>query len=104
MAKIFDFNKLSGLPYEERHKNVLYQTDEFKIRIVDLAENEGLPECNMETHVVFVVMQGQVDITVNGEVHQLSEKQSLTSEPGVFSMHSQKGAKLIGIQIKKTEK
>lgn len=27
MAKIFDFNKLSGLPYEERHKNVLYKTE-----------------------------------------------------------------------------
>lgn len=101
MAKIFDFNKLSGLPYKERHKNVLYQTDDFKIRIIDLPENGGLPECGMETYVVFVVMQGQVDITVNGVVHNLSEKQSLASEPGLFSMHSQKGAKLMGIQISK---
>ena len=104
MADIFDFNKISGFPYEDRHKNVLYQTDEFKIRIVDLPENGSLPECDMETHVVFVVMQGQVDITVNGVVHQLSQKQSLASEPAVFSMHSKKGAKLMGIQIKKTEK
>lgn len=101
MAKIFDFNHLSGLPYEERHKNVLYQTDDFKIRIIDLPENGDLPECDMETHVVFVVMQGQVEITVNGVVHHLSEKQSLASEPGLFSMHSQKGVKLMGIQISK---
>lgn len=103
MADIFDFSKISGFPYEERHRNVLYKTGDFKIRIIDLAENGAIPECNMETHVVFVVMDGQVDITVNGEVHHLGEKQSLASEPAVFSMHSQKGAKLMGIQINKTE-
>lgn len=101
MVKFFDFNKLSGLSYEERHKNVLYETDEFKIRIVDLPENESLPECDMATHVILVVLQGHVDVTIYGVVHHLSEKQSLVSEPALFSMHSQKGAKLMGIQIKK---
>ncbi len=101
--ELFDFNKIKGLPYEERHKNVLYKTGDFKIRVVDLPENGSMPECNMETHVVFVVMQGQVDITVNGKVHTLNEKQSLASEPAVFSMKSIKGAKLMGIQITKTE-
>ena len=104
MTEVFDFNELSGLSYEERHKNVLYKTDDFKIRVIDLPENGSMPECHMETHVVFVNMQGQVDITVNGQVHRLSEKQSLASEPAVFSMKTIKGAKLMGIQITKTEK
>lgn len=103
MAEIFDFNKITGSPYEERQKNVLCKTGDFKIRVVDIPENGTMPECDMETHVVFVVMQGQVDITVNGQIHSLNEKQSLTSEPAVFSMFSQKGAKLMGIQIKKSE-
>ncbi len=57
----------------------------------------------METHVIFVVMQGQVDVTVNEQVHSLSENQSLASGPAVFSMKSRKGAKLMGVQIKKTK-
>ena len=99
--KILDFNKTIGFPYEERHKNVLYNADDFKIRIIDLPENGSLPECNMESHVVFVVMHGQVDINVNGEKFSLTEKQSMASEPGTFSMSTINGAKLMGIQIKK---
>lgn len=100
--EIFDFNKIEGKPYEERHKNVLYKTEDFKIRVIDLPENGTMPECNMETYVVFVVMHGRVDITINGQVHSLKEKQSLASEPAVFSMKTTEGAKLMGIQIKKT--
>ncbi|RLD67860.1 MAG: hypothetical protein DRI95_04075 [Bacteroidetes bacterium] len=99
--KILDFNKIAGFPYEKRYKNVLYNTDDFKIRIIDLPENGSIPECNMESHVVFVVMHGQVDINVNGEKFSLPEKQSLASEPGTFSMSTISGAKLMGIQIKK---
>ncbi len=99
--KILDFNKIIGFPYEERNKNVLYDVDDIKIRIIDLKENGSLPECNMESHVVFVVMYGQVDINVNGEKFSLTEKQSMASEPGTFSMSTINGAKLMGIQIKK---
>lgn len=101
--EILDFTKITGFPYEERHKNVLYNNNDFKIRIIDLPEKGSLPKCTMETHIVFVVMQGQVDITVNGKVNSLNEKQSLASEPTEFSMKADKGAKLMGIQIKKTE-
>lgn len=104
MTETFDFNELTGHPYEDRQKNVLYATNDFKIRIIDLPENGSLPQCEMQTHVVFVVMQGEVDITVNGVVHHLIEKQSLVSGPAVFWMKSVKGAKLMGIQIKKSEK
>lgn len=100
---VFDFNNIEGKPYEERHKNVLYKTEDFKIRVIDLPENGAMPECNMETYVVFVVLQGKVDIKVNGQIQALCEKQSLVSEPAVFSMKSEKGAKLMGIQIKKTD-
>lgn len=100
--KLFDLNKIEGFPYEERHKNELYKTGDFKIRVIDLPEKGSIPECNMETYVIFIVMHGQVEITVNGQARNLSEKQSLVSEPAVFSMQSDKGAKLMGIQIEKT--
>lgn len=99
--KTLDFNKITGFKYEERHKNILYNSDDFKIRIIDLTKNGNLPKCNMESHVVFVVMHGQVDITVNGEKFSLTEKQSIAAEPGTFSMSTINGAKLMGIQIQK---
>ncbi|RUT73118.1 hypothetical protein [Ancylomarina longa] len=102
--EILDFTKIAGFPYAERQKNVLYKTDDFKIRIIDLPENGTISECDMIAHVVFVVMYGQVDVTVNGKEYRLSEKQSLASEPATFSMRTENGAKLMGIQIQKHEK
>lgn len=104
MAKVFDFTRISGFPYEERHRNILYKTGDFKIRVIDLPEKGAMPECEMATHVVFVVMTGQVDITVNGKEYCLGEKQSLASEPATFSMKTSNGAKLMGIQIQNHEK
>jgi len=101
--KIIDFNKITGLPYEKRNENVLYQTGDFKIRVIDLPVNGTIPECDMATHVVFYVIEGNVDIIVNGEEYILSEKQSLASEPAAFSMKANNGAKLMGIQILKHE-
>jgi len=97
--EIFDFNKVTFFAYEERHKNILYNTGDFKIRVIDLAVNGKMPECEMATHVVFVVMDGQVDIMVNGKEYSLGEKQFLASEPATFSMKTCEGAKLMGIQI-----
>ena len=57
---------------------MLYRSDEYKIRVIDLPENGKMPECEMATHVVFVVMQGKVDIMVNGKEYNLSEKQIMT--------------------------
>lgn len=101
---ILDFNKITGFPYEERHKNILHISSDFKIRVIDLPENGKMPECAMATHVIFVVMQGQVDITVNGKEYNLNQKQSMASEPAVFSMKTCEGAKLMAIQIQKHEK
>lgn len=101
MAIILNISENSGMPYEKRNKNVLYQADEFKIRIIDLPENGSVPPCEMVTYVVFTVMQGEVIIMGDGVPHHLSKKQSLVSEPALFSMKSSIGAKLMGIQKKK---
>ncbi len=99
--KVLDFNKIEGFPYEEREKNILYNSEVFKIRVINLPGNGTMPECEMTSHVVFYVIEGNVEITVNGKVSYLSENQSLVSEPAIFSMKTQYGAKLMGIQIQK---
>lgn len=53
---------------------------------------------------VFVIMQGQVDMIVSGQVRSLSENQCLLSELAEFSMKLKKGAKRMGFQIIKNRR
>ena len=45
--KVFDINKLTSHPYEERDKNVFYQAQEFKTRIIELPPGGQMPVCEM---------------------------------------------------------
>ena len=54
--QIFNLNTMKASPYEERGKNVFYKAEKFKTRIIDLAAGEGIPECEMSSHVIFYVL------------------------------------------------
>lgn len=99
--KIFDINTIPTFPFSERKKNVFYNVDEFKMRVIELKENEELPDCEMKSHVVFIVTKGKVETTVNNEKSLLTEGQLLVSEPAIFSMKAIESSHLIGIQISK---
>ena len=45
--KVFDLNEIAALPYEQRDKNVFYQTKEFKTRIIELPPGGEMPICEM---------------------------------------------------------
>jgi len=45
--KVFDLDKMSALPYEQREKNVFYHTNEFKTRIIELPAGGQMPTCEM---------------------------------------------------------
>lgn len=98
---IFNINKIISYPFSERERNVFYKADEFKMRIIDLAENQELPECEMKSYVIFSVFKGKVVVTINNEEKILDEGQMLISEPALFSMKAISEARLIGIQINK---
>ncbi len=97
--KILDLKTMPVFPYEERDKNVFYQTDTFKTRMVELPPGGEMPPCDMEWHVLFYVIKGKVTVSVNLEEHPLTEGQVLISEPGQYSMHSEEGVRLLGVQI-----
>jgi len=45
--KAFDLSQIKAFPYEKREKNVLFQTEEFKTRIIELppgGENASLQD------------------------------------------------------------
>ena len=101
--KVFDLNNMAALPYEKREKNVFYQAKEFKTRIVELPQGGEMPTCEMASHVIFYVLDGEVKVTVNSETVDLKEKQCLITEPATLSMTTGKGVRLLGIQIAKKE-
>ena len=97
--KVFDFEKMLSFPYEQREKNVFYQTNEFKTRIIELPSGGQMPTCEMASYVIFYVLSGKVKVTVNSEINELKEKQCLISEPATISMKTESGVKLMGIQV-----
>jgi mannose-6-phosphate isomerase-like protein (cupin superfamily) len=100
--KVFDLNEIAALRYEQRDKNVFYQTKEFKTRIIELPPGGQMPTCEMASHVIFYVLGGEARVTVNSKTVEIKEKQCLITEPATLSMITENGVRLMGIQIVNT--
>ena len=99
--QIFNLDSLKTSPYDERDKNVFFKVEEFKTRIIRLLPGENIPECEMASYVIFIVLEGEAEITVNTDKANLVKNQCLITDPSIISMQSENGAKIIGIQIVK---
>jgi len=97
--RIFDLRATTPHPYDEREKNVFYQTPQFKARIIELPAKGSMPTCEMASHVLFYVVQGEAEVQVNQEVATIKQGQCLISEPSTLSMKTEDGVKILGIQI-----
>ena len=97
--RIFDLRAMTPHPYDEREKNVFCQTPQFKARIIELPAKGRMPTCEMTSHVLFYVVQGEAEVQVNQEVATIKEGQCLVSEPATLSMKTEAGVKILGIQI-----
>ncbi len=97
--RIFDLRAMPPHPYDEREKNVFYQTPQFKARIIELPAKGSMPTCEMASHVLFYVVQGEAEVQVNQEVATIKQGQCLISEPSTLSMKTEDGVKILGIQI-----
>ncbi len=100
--KTFDIADMEAYGYEQRSSNVFYETAEFKMRVIDLAPGGSIPLCEMASHVVFVCVEGEALVTVDGDEVPLTPTRGLVTEPATVSMRSDVGAKLLGIQIAPT--
>jgi len=100
--RVFDLNEMLAYPYDEREKNVFYQTKEFKARIIELPPGGQIPTCEMASHVIFYVLGGEARVMVNSEFVVLKEKQCLITEPATISMKTENGVRLMGMQIAKS--
>ena len=101
--KVFHLNEMTAAPYEQRGKNVFYQAKEFKTRIIELPPGGQMPTCEMASHVIFYALDGEAKVTVNSESVILKKNQCLIAEPATFSIQTDNGIKIMGIQITKKE-
>ena len=53
----------------------------------------------MKSHVIFYVISGEAEITMNTEKTNIRAGECLISEPAAFSMTAVSGVKILGIQI-----
>jgi mannose-6-phosphate isomerase-like protein (cupin superfamily) len=97
---VFDLKEIPVSPYEGRDKNIFFRGAGFKTRIIVLPTDGSMPECQMQTAVIFYVVSGEVEVTVDGEKHPLGEGHCLVGGPGRFSMKTTGGVRLLGVQIK----
>ncbi|MFP4457123.1 MAG: hypothetical protein ACLFPS_05630 [Clostridia bacterium] len=97
--KIFDLLNMKAEDYVHRNANVFFQNDQFKTRIIELEKNGMIPPCDMDSFVLFLVLEGKVNLSKNDNSKEICEGQLFISEPAQFSMKSTDGAKILGIQI-----
>jgi quercetin dioxygenase-like cupin family protein len=97
--EIFDLMHMQSKGYDNRQVNVFYQNDLFKARVIVLEAGGKIPECQMDSYVMFYVVQGEVVIRKNDETAVMTQNQVFIAEPAMLSMETTSGARLMGVQI-----
>jgi quercetin dioxygenase-like cupin family protein len=103
IVKKFDVAHMDAHEYDQGEKNVFYETPEFKMRVIYLAPGQSLPKCKMASHVVFICLKGEAEVSTGEKKTPLSTGQGLVIEPSTVSMKTDTGARLLGIQIAKAK-
>ena len=88
---------------EMEEKQAFYKEKEFNARHILLSEGEKIPPCEMSSYVMFIVIDGDVEVMVDDESVTLSDGMCLITEPATLSMKTEEGVKILGIQISKGE-
>lgn len=101
MGKINTYNlrELEPENLEGKPQKIFYEGDNFTTRIIKLSSGGKIPDCEMSASVIFIVISGSVKVKVNNENSKLNEVECLVTKPATVSMQSDKGAKVMGIQI-----
>ena len=97
---LFDLKTIKTFPYKDRDKNVFFKSNDFKVRIIDLAKNKEIPSCEMKDSVIFYVIDGEGEIEVNSKKGKIFTGNCVITEPARISMKTKNGIKILGIQIK----
>jgi len=95
--QVFNLKTMNVAAPEEKGKNVFYKSEHLKTRLIELPAGGGIPECQMESHVLFYVIEGKAQVTVNQEEAVITEGQCLITAPATVSMKTDAGVRMLGI-------
>ncbi|MGE3063541.1 MAG: cupin domain-containing protein [bacterium] len=98
--KVINLKELKAFPYSQREKNVLFEDNKCKLRIIELKAGESIPECIMNGTVIFHVFSGSGELSVNGESVKIRKGDVSIGFKGSFSMKTSRGMKLTGVIVK----
>ena len=96
---VFDLKKIETFPYEVRGKNVFYKSKRFKARMIKLKAGESMPTCDMQSFVVFYVIEGAAEVSVDDEKQIINPGQCMITEPATLSLKTEEGVLIVGFQI-----
>lgn len=97
--EIFDLKEITVGTDHAKPQKLFFKNNKFKTRIIDLNVGDRIPECVMDSDLIFYVIEGEVEIIVNDNKNEVSSGQCLITKPATLSMYSKQGAKILGVQI-----
>ncbi len=95
----FDLKTIPAHSVTERDKNVFYRADAFKARIIELPPGGEIPPCDMQQHVIFTVVSGEAEITVDNQIASAGEGHCVIISPATVAMKSAQGVRIMAVQI-----
>lgn len=96
---LFDLTTMVAYPLKERDKNVFYSAANFKMRIIEIKPGGAIPPCEMAQQVVFTVVSGSADITVDGETARAGQGHCVATPPATVSIKTDEGVRIMALQI-----
>jgi len=97
--KTYNLKALAPAPAGGPPRIELHSEPKFKVILITLPRGGAIPTCEMASRVIFTVIDGTVEITVNKVRSALGSGECLITEPAFVSMRSSSGARVMGTQI-----
>jgi len=97
--EVMDIEGMMVNPYDKRDKNVVHSGERFKVRTIGIPPQGSIPECVMTSSIIFYVISGSAEVTIDGEKRTIDAGHCLVSRPGTVSMRSETGVRILGIQV-----
>jgi mannose-6-phosphate isomerase-like protein (cupin superfamily) len=97
--QVFDLGGIDFSNNIEPAKEVFFESSAFSARVVSLPPGAQIPPCEMSAYVLFYVVDGEAEVTVNSEKAVIATGQCLISEPATLAMRTKDGARILGIQV-----
>lgn len=96
---VYDLTKLELDPNAGGNCGAFFQNDQINARLIVLKAGQRISDSQVNSHVMFYVVKGEVTLKRNEETTMLKENQVFISDPALISLATVDGARLMGVRI-----